>query len=95
MHKLHFRAAQAFDRHPVQVRCRLNRSTHYGMIRSRSKPGDLRGRQQANRSNSVQTAASIFVNGITGVFIGMAVLYLAMKLIALLSTMGAGPEKSE
>ena len=53
------------------------------------------GRQQANRSNSVQTAASIFVNGITGVFIGMAVLYLAMKLIALLSTMGAGPEKSE
>jgi len=42
----------------------------------------------------VQTAVGIFVNGITGVFIGIAVLYLAMKLIALLSTMGAGPDKT-
>jgi hypothetical protein len=46
----------------------------------------------------VITAIDIFVNGITGVFIGMAVLYLAMKLIALVSVIGAtgdGPEKTE
>ena len=42
----------------------------------------------------METAVGIFVNGITGVFIGMAVLYLAMKLIALVSTMWAGPEKT-
>jgi hypothetical protein len=46
----------------------------------------------------VNTAVDIFVNGITGVFIGMAVLYLAMKLIVLLSATGAtgaGPDKTE
>jgi len=43
----------------------------------------------------VESAVSVFVNGITGVFIGMAVLYLAMKLIALASAMGSGPEKTE
>jgi hypothetical protein len=46
----------------------------------------------------VDTAVGIFVNGITGVFIGMTVLYLAMKLIAFVSAIGAtgaGPEKTE
>ena len=43
----------------------------------------------------MDTAVDIFVNGITGVFIGMAVLYLAMKLIALVSTMGVAPDKTE
>jgi hypothetical protein len=43
----------------------------------------------------VNTAVGIFVNGITGVFIGIAVLYLAMKLIALVSAMGAGTDKTE
>jgi hypothetical protein len=43
----------------------------------------------------VQSAAGIFFNGITGVFIGMAVLYLAMKLIALVSAMGSEAEKTE
>ncbi len=43
----------------------------------------------------MSTAVGIFVNGITGVFIGMAVLYLAMKLIALVSAMWAEPEKTE
>lgn len=43
----------------------------------------------------MDTAVGIFVNGITGVFIGMALLYLAMKLIAVVSAMGAGPEKTE
>jgi len=43
----------------------------------------------------VETAVSIFVNGITGVFIGMAVLYLTMKLIALVSNLPAKPEKTE
>ena len=43
----------------------------------------------------MNTAVGIFVNGITGVFIGMAVLYLAMKLIALISAMWAEPEKIE
>lgn len=32
----------------------------------------------------MESAVGIFSNGITGVFIGMAILYLAMKLIALL-----------
>ncbi len=41
------------------------------------------------------TTVDIFVNGITGVFIGMAVLYLAMKLIALVSAMGTAPDKTE
>ncbi len=41
------------------------------------------------------TTVDIFVNGITGVFIGMAVLYLAMKLIALVSAMGTTPDKTE
>ena len=43
----------------------------------------------------MQTAAGIFVNGITGVFIGMAVLYLVMKLIALASPPQPGPETTE
>lgn len=43
----------------------------------------------------METAVGIFVNGITGVFIGMAVLYLAMKLIAFVSAMWAEPEKTE
>jgi len=43
----------------------------------------------------VETAVGIFVNGITGVFIGMAALYLAMKLIALVSAMRTGPEETE
>jgi hypothetical protein len=43
----------------------------------------------------VATTVDIFVNGITGVFIGMAVLYLAMKLIALVSAMGSEPDKTE
>ncbi len=43
----------------------------------------------------MQTAVGIFINGITGVFIGMAVLYLAMKLIALVSAMWTEPEKIE
>lgn len=30
----------------------------------------------------MDTASSIFINGITGVFAGIAVLYLAMKLLA-------------
>lgn len=43
----------------------------------------------------MQTAVGIFVNGITGVFIGMAILYLAMKLIGLVSAQSAEPEKTE
>jgi len=43
----------------------------------------------------VQSAADIFVNGITGVFIGMAVLYLTMKLIALVCAMGSETEKTD
>lgn len=46
----------------------------------------------------MHTAAGIFFNGITGVFIGMALLYLAMKFIALVSAiggMGDGPEETE
>lgn len=43
----------------------------------------------------VESAVGVFFNGITGVFIGMTVLYLAMKLIALVSAMGSGPEKAE
>lgn len=43
----------------------------------------------------METAVGIFVNGITGVFIGMAVLYLAMKLIALVSAVQAAPDKNE
>ena len=31
-------------------------------------------------------AIDIFINGISGVFLGMAVLYLAMKLIAVIAT---------
>ncbi|MFQ5548899.1 MAG: hypothetical protein ACE5FV_11450 [Woeseia sp.] len=33
----------------------------------------------------MDTATDIFVNGISGVFLGMAVLYLAMKIIALVA----------
>ncbi len=33
----------------------------------------------------MEQAFSVFINGIAGVFIGMAVLYVAMKLIALTS----------
>jgi len=43
----------------------------------------------------MESAVGIFVNGITGVFIGMAVLYLAMKLIALVGGLGSGPDKTE
>ncbi len=43
----------------------------------------------------METAVGIFVNGITGVFIGMSVLYLAMKLIALVSTIRTAPDKTE
>jgi hypothetical protein len=43
----------------------------------------------------MDSAASIFLNGITGVFIGMAVLYLAMKLIALASAPRSGSEKTD
>ena len=43
----------------------------------------------------MESAVGVFINGITGVFIGMAVLYLAMKLIALVSAMGSGAEKTE
>jgi hypothetical protein len=42
----------------------------------------------------VDSATGIFVNGITGVFIGMAVLYLAMKLIALVSAIGSEADKN-
>lgn len=43
----------------------------------------------------MDTAVGIFVNGITGVFIGMAVLYLAMKLIALVAAARDGTEKTD
>jgi len=43
----------------------------------------------------VESAVGVFFNGITGVIIGMAVLYLAMKLIALVSAMGSEPDKTE
>ncbi len=33
----------------------------------------------------MDAAINIFVNGITGVFLGMAVLYLTMKIIALVA----------
>ncbi len=43
----------------------------------------------------MEAAVGIFVNGITGVFIGMAVLYLAMKLIALAGATDPDPEKTD
>ena len=43
----------------------------------------------------MDAAVSIFFNGITGVFIGMTVLYLAIKLIAILGRPGTGTEKTE
>ena len=43
----------------------------------------------------METAVGIFVNGITGVLIGMAALYLAMKLIALVSALRTGPKETE
>ncbi len=43
----------------------------------------------------MEAAVGIFVNGITGVFVGMAVLYLAMKLIALASATNTDPEKTD
>lgn len=43
----------------------------------------------------MEAAIGIFVNGITGVFIGMAVLYLAMKVIALLFAPREGIEETE
>jgi hypothetical protein len=43
----------------------------------------------------LETALGIFVNGITGVVIGMTVLYLAMKLIALIAKDRSGPEKTD
>ena len=43
----------------------------------------------------VESAVGVFINGITGVFIGMAVLYLAMKLIAVVSAMGSEPDKTD
>jgi Na+-transporting methylmalonyl-CoA/oxaloacetate decarboxylase gamma subunit len=33
----------------------------------------------------LDAAINIFINGITGVFLGMAVLYLTMKIIALVA----------
>ena len=71
---------------PMLRRRGLNRSTRYGMIRSGPATTDA-------EQGFMQTAVSIFVNGITGVFIGIAVLYVAMKVIALTSTMRAGPDK--
>ena len=41
------------------------------------------------------SAVAIFVNGITGVFIGMAILYLAVKLIAILFAGREGIEETE
>ncbi|MDX1402920.1 MAG: hypothetical protein R3192_00205 [Woeseiaceae bacterium] len=43
----------------------------------------------------METALSIFLNGITGVFIGMALTYLTMKLIALLGAIGTTNDKTE
>lgn len=41
----------------------------------------------------METPLSVFINGISGVFAGMAVLYLAMKLNALAA--GAPPTETE
>lgn len=38
------------------------------------------------------TEIGIFVNGMSGVFLGMGVLYLAMKMIALASVERSDPE---
>ena len=38
-------------------------------------------------------AINIFINGISGVFLGMAVLYFAMKLIAVLASERSDPEE--
>ena len=43
----------------------------------------------------METAFGIFVNGIAGVFIGMAVLYLAMKLIAWVAGERPAPPKTD
>jgi len=51
--------------------------------------------QNNNRSQLLETALGIFINGITGVFIGMTVLYLAMKLIALIAKDRSDPEKTD
>jgi hypothetical protein len=51
--------------------------------------------QGISEQKFVESAVSIFVNGITGVFIGMTVLYLAMKLIALVSALGSAADKND
>ena len=43
----------------------------------------------------MESAVGIFVNGITGVFIGMAVLYLAIKLITVVFAARGGDEKTD
>ncbi len=43
----------------------------------------------------MESAVGIFGNGITGVFIGMAILYLAIKLIAVLFAPRKGTEETE
>jgi hypothetical protein len=40
-------------------------------------------------------AIDIFVNGISGVFLGMAVLYLAMKIIALVAVDPSDSERKD
>jgi len=40
----------------------------------------------------LDAAINIFVNGISGVFLGMAVLYLTMKIIALVAVKRSEPE---
>lgn len=39
-------------------------------------------------------AIKVFANGIAGVFLGMAALYLAMKIVALVCDRFSGPEKT-
>jgi len=43
-------------------------------------------------ANLLDAGISIFVNGISGVFIGMAVLYLSIKVIALVAADRSRPE---
>ncbi|MFQ5983329.1 MAG: hypothetical protein ACE5KS_08145 [Woeseiaceae bacterium] len=43
----------------------------------------------------MDAAIDIFVNGISGVFLGMAVLYLAMKIIALVATLRSKSEEQD
>ena len=41
--------------------------------------------ERYSEQDQLDTALTIFVNGISGVFLGMAVLYLTMKIIALVA----------